>query len=125
MKSYVLKLVLCAALLLPAVPVLAQQNNSQGRSGMTGGMQGMTPADQALMNSMMKVNRMMNVPLTGDADRDFVTMVIPHHQGAIDMAKVELRYGKDPAMRKLAGAIVAAQENEIAEMQRWLAQPGQ
>lgn len=91
-------------------------------------MPGMTasrsPADQALMDSMMKMQRTMDVRPTGHPDRDFVRMMIPHHQGAIDMAKVELRYGKDPAIRKLAAAIVAAQENEIAEMQRWLAQSG-
>ncbi|WP_436968117.1 CopM family metallochaperone [Burkholderia gladioli] len=56
---------------------------------------------------------------TGDADKDFVAHMIPHHQGAIDMAEVELRYGKDPAMKKLAAEIVAAQRTEIRTMKQW------
>ena len=66
----------------------------------------------------------MGAPLTGDADVDFVRGMIPHHQGAIDMAKVELQYGKDPALRKLAEDIVKAQESEIAMMKDWLSKRG-
>ena len=57
---------------------------------------------------------------TGDADRDFVVNMLPHHQGAVDMAKTELQYGKDPALKKLATDIIAAQDKEIAFMQDWL-----
>ncbi len=63
----------------------------------------------------------MAVPYTGNPDIDFRTKMIPHHQGAIDMAKVALQYAKDPATKALAEAIIAAQEKEIAEMQAWLA----
>jgi uncharacterized protein (DUF305 family) len=49
---------------------------------------------------MPKMHEAMGGPLTGEADWDFTLGMIPHHQGAIDMARVELQYGKDPAMRK-------------------------
>lgn len=64
---------------------------------------------------------MMAVKPTGDADVDFVAGMIPHHQGAIDMAKVVLEKGKDPEVKKLAEGIVKAQESEIKMMQDWLA----
>jgi uncharacterized protein (DUF305 family) len=63
---------------------------------------------------------MMAVPYTGDADVDFVRGMIPHHQGAIDMARVVLANGKDSEIRRLAEGIVKAQEAEIKEMRDWL-----
>ena len=80
-----------------------------------------TPSGMAYMAGMEKMNTDMNAAMTGDPDRDFVIMMIPHHQGAIDMAKVQLEFGKDPELRKLSEAIVAAQEGEIAFMKGWLA----
>jgi uncharacterized protein (DUF305 family) len=74
-------------------------------------------ANQQAMNTMMAG---MMVTYSGNADVDFVTGMIPHHQGAIDMAKVELQYGKDATMQKLATDIVKAQESEITFMQDWL-----
>ena len=71
--------------------------------------------------SMKKMDHDMAAgPMTGDVDHDFVVMMIPHHQGAIDMAKGELSYGKDPAMRRLAQEIIVAQQSEIDLMNRWL-----
>ena len=65
------------------------------------------------MSAMEKMSSdMAAVPMTGDADGDFVGMMLPHHQGAIDMAKIELAHGKDPAMLRLARAIVAAQDKK-------------
>ncbi len=58
----------------------------------------------------------MHVPFTGDADRDFARMMIPHHQGAIDMAIVELRFGKDERLKRLAQEIIVSQQQEIAVM---------
>lgn len=71
--------------------------------------------------SMETMNKnMMAVPMTGDADRDFVTMMIPHHQGAIDMAKAYLPASKDPKIKKMAQDVIKAQQKEIAEMREWL-----
>ena len=81
----------------------------------------MSPADHAFVTSMETMMKNMAVKPTGDPDRDFVDMMMPHHVGAVDMAKVELKYGKDPMLLKLAADIVKAQESEIAEMQAWKA----
>ena len=86
----------------------------------------MTPAandsasTRAYKTGMMKMHQDMG-HYTGDPDRDFVVNMIPHHQGAIDMARVELQYGKDKQLKKLAHDIIAAQEKEIALMNSWLA----
>ena len=82
----------------------------------------MTPADRAFAASMQTMMKNMVVKPTGDPDRDFVDMMMPHHAGAVDMARVELQYGKDPMLLKLAADIVKAQESEIAQMQAWQAQ---
>lgn len=62
---------------------------------------------------------MMQAPRTGEADADFVSMMIPHHQGAVDMAKALLLYTKDPELRNLALQIVTEQQNEIKLMEAW------
>ena len=70
------------------------------------------------MNVMHK--GMQSTPHTGNPDRDFVTMMIPHHQGAIDMAKAILLYGKDEQLKRLAQEIIADQQNEVQLMHLWL-----
>ena len=76
--------------------------------------------DQA-MATMMKN---MMTPYSGDADVDYVRGMIPHHQGAIDMAKAALKYGQDPTVLKLAQDVVTAQEGEIKFMTDWLKKKG-
>jgi len=76
---------------------------------------------QAMHGSMERMDRQMaKAPMNGNADHDFASMMIPHHQGAIDMAKAELIYGKDPVMRRLAQEILVDQQSEIEAMQLWL-----
>ena len=73
------------------------------------------------MTGMMK--NMEAVKMTGDADRDFASMMKMHHQGAIDMAQVELKSGKDAKMRSMAKKIIIAQQKEIKEIDQWLGKP--
>jgi uncharacterized protein (DUF305 family) len=71
--------------------------------------------------SMKLMDREMSgAPMDGTVDHDFAAMMIPHHQGAVDMAKAELSYGKDPAMRRLAEEIIVDQKSEIDLMNLWL-----
>jgi uncharacterized protein (DUF305 family) len=80
----------------------------------------------AMDTSMSKMHKdMAAAPMNGDVDHDFATMMIPHHQGAIDMAKAELSYGKDPVMRRLAQEILVDQRSEIDAMQLWLSKTKQ
>jgi len=79
------------------------------------------PSTKGYRDAMTKMHQGMMIPYTGDADKDFVAGMIAHHQGAIDMAKVELQYGKDKQLRALARNIIAAQQKEIAFMQAWQA----
>ena len=65
---------------------------------------------------------MAAIKRSGDSDVDFVRLMLPHHQAAIDMAKTELLHGKDPQMRRLAQEIITDQQLEIELMQRWLKQ---
>jgi uncharacterized protein (DUF305 family) len=74
-----------------------------------------------IMQAMDRMDSgMMAAKLTDDPDRDFAAMMIPHHQGAIDMAKAELIYGHDPVLRRLAEGIIVEQQQEIELMQRSL-----
>jgi len=83
----------------------------------TGSTAGAPEDFRAMMNdAIARMHVAMHVPFTGDADRDFARMMIPHHQGAIDMALVELRYGKDERLKRLAQEIIVSQKQEIEVM---------
>jgi DUF305 family protein family protein len=81
------------------------------------------PAWSELIASMDKMHMAMGaVVRSGNSDVDFVRLMLPHHQAAIDMAKTQLLYGKDPQMRRLAQEIITDQQSEIELMQLWLKQ---
>ena len=82
------------------------------------------PSAQAYAAAMDKMMADMMVPYTGDADVDFVRGMIPHHEAAVAMAQIQLEHGKDPEIRKLAEAVIAAQEAEITQLKAWLAARG-
>jgi uncharacterized protein (DUF305 family) len=76
--------------------------------------------NQAAMAKMMKA---MEVKPSGDVDRDFVDMMVPHHQGAVDMARAELRYGRNEQLRRMAQEIIVTQQQEIVAMRLAVGEP--
>lgn len=111
-------------------PAAAPKGQTGAGAMTTESMQGMlntmmpAPGDAAstkdFKSADMKMMHDMVVPYTGNPDVDFRTKMIPHHQGAIDMAKVALAHAKDETTKTLAAQIIKDQEREIAEMREWL-----
>ncbi len=84
----------------------------------------MTPAQQAYADANAKMHAGMGATIDANADVAFMAGMIPHHQGAVDMAQIALKHGKDPEVRALATKVIAAQEAEIKQMQAWLQKRG-
>lgn len=84
-----------------------------------------SPSTKAFKAAGARMHKDMQMPYTGDADVDFVKHMIPHHQGAIEAAKIVLEHGKDAETRKMAQEIITAQEKEITQMREWLKTKGQ
>jgi uncharacterized protein (DUF305 family) len=80
------------------------------------------PFAAALHEAMRRMDRAMAAAaLAGDPDQDFLAMMIPHHEGAVEMARLVLIHGRDPLVRVLAEEIIASQQQEIASMRARLA----
>lgn len=75
---------------------------------------------KAYQQAMDKMHKDMDIAYTGDADIDFVRGMIPHHQGAIEMAWILVEHGRDPLLREIANDVIRSQQQEIAWMQEWL-----
>ena len=107
------------SILICAVGVSAQQEMHKHASGKSPS----EPVWAELQASIEKMHAaMMSVQATGNNDADFVKLMIPHHQAAIDMAKTQLLHGQDPQVRRLAQEIITDQQSEIELMNLWLEQ---
>jgi len=125
LRTFALATAMCVAATLPLAATAAEDMKmDHDMKAMGSDAKADTPAAAALAAANATMHRDMAIDYSGDADVDFVKSMIPHHQGAIDMAKVELQYGKDPAIKSLAEGIIKAQEAEIAMMREWLKKNG-
>jgi len=88
-----------------------------GKNGTNG-----TASTQAFQSSDATMMQRMSTPYSGDTDRDFVEHMMPHHEGAVAMARIELQYGKDPSLKRMARNIIKSQDEEIVFMKQWLKQ---
>ena len=116
--AIVRRLCLAASLGMAAAAASASDMNHMPSASAASGQSslGETPFLAESATAMDRMMADMNAKPTGDVDRDFAAMMVPHHQGAIDMAKAVLRYGKNEQIRRLAQEIIITQQQEIVVM---------
>lgn len=114
MKRPILILLVLLAVAVGATMLYLGQRDRGPKAG-----QAVAPSGPSarMMDAMHRMHDSANkIPMTGDIDRDFVALMIPHHQSAVEMARVYLESGRDPELRKMSEAIIASQEAEIRQM---------
>jgi uncharacterized protein (DUF305 family) len=110
--------------LVVATGVGLAQHQGHGAHGAAPSATNEAPSTVAFRAANARMHRDMDIAFTGKADIDFVRGMIPHHEGAIAMARVVLEHGRDAETRKWAADIVREQEREIGEMRAWLRRNG-
>ncbi len=125
MKVAAASVLIAAAVIVSAPPQALSQSSHAGHGAPARSTAPDTPAVKAFKAANDRMHRDMAIDFTGDVDVDFVRAMIPHHEGAVAMAKILLQNGgKDAETRKLAEEVIRTQEKEIAEMKAWLAKRG-
>ena len=108
----------CLAMSLVVLTLVACRRHPAGAASTDPGWEALTATMATMHSSMSAVRR------SGRGDVDFVSLMLPHHEAAVAMARSELLYGSDPQMRRLAQEIITDQQSEIALMQLWLTRRG-
>jgi uncharacterized protein (DUF305 family) len=112
--------IILGVLVISSSQAIAADQNVQNPHQATSNNSMSTFAQQMHKSTAQMHHAMTSAPMTGDPDRDFARMMIPHHQGAIAMAEAVLEEGHDPVIRKMAQEIVENQQQEIKQLKAWL-----